>query len=80
MKFKKILFFLVLFASIAVYFLLFHKNKNLQFIPKNADIVVLVDVKNLARQYVYNLAMHPSEWFAEGEKEKKSISLKNSGL
>lgn len=69
---------ILLLASI--YFLLFHKNKNLKFIPENADAVVLVDVKKATRQYIYEFLMHPSEWFKDDKKNKDNISFSKSGV
>ncbi len=77
---KKIFFIFLLIAAIAVYFLLFHKDKTLKFIPKNGDSVVLIDVKNFSRQYIYSYATHPSKWFDSEKKEGNTGSLLKSGL
>lgn len=75
---KKLILFGILLVAIVVYFLLFKKDKTLKFIPESADAVVLIDVKNLSRQYIYSFASHPSQWFKK--KGEKSLSLKDSGL
>ncbi len=75
---KKLLLFGALLVAVVVYFLLFQKDKTLKFIPESADAVVLIDVKNLSRQYIYTFASHPSQWF--NGKGEKSFSLKGSGL
>ncbi|RZJ50621.1 MAG: hypothetical protein EOO19_02770, partial [Chryseobacterium sp.] len=80
MKKKYIALIITILLSVGVYFLFFHKDKNLKYIPRNADVVVLVDVKNVTRQYIYALATHPSEWFNSGEKNKNRISVHKSGM
>ncbi|MFY1048237.1 hypothetical protein [Chryseobacterium sp. GP-SGM7] len=75
-----IAFFITILLSVGVYFLFFHKDKNLKYIPENADIVVLLDVKKATRQYISSFIMHPSKWFEENKKGKSKISVKNSGL
>lgn len=71
---------ITILLSAGVYFLFFHKDKNLKYIPENADIVVVVDVKKATRQYISSFLKHPSKWFEDGEKNKMKISISNSGL
>lgn len=80
MRKKYIALFITILISIGVYFLFFHKDKDLKYIPENADIVVLLDVKKATRQYISSFITHPSKWFEEGKKDKNKISIKNSGL
>ncbi|MGU3374420.1 hypothetical protein [Chryseobacterium sp. M5A1_1a] len=80
MKKKKIIVPLLLLLAVAVYFVVFHKNKNLKYIPENADAVVLIDVKKLTGQYLFSLATHPSEWSGSKTKGKSSGSLKDLGI
>ncbi|MFC3159874.1 hypothetical protein SAMN05443633_11438 [Chryseobacterium arachidis] len=75
---KKIIVLAVFLLIAIVYFTFYHQNKELKFIPKNADIVVLIDVKKLERQYISNLAIHPSKWL--GNKAKNTISIQESGV
>lgn len=79
---KKIFVVLVItmLLSASIYFLLFHKNKNLKFIPENADAIVLVDVKKATRQYISELLTHPSEWLKDDKKNKSKISFSKSGV
>ncbi|MCU7617646.1 hypothetical protein NZ698_10595 [Chryseobacterium sp. PBS4-4] len=78
---KKYIFLVIVFLIAAtIYALLFHKDKALKFIPNNADVVVLVDVKKVTRQYIFALITHPSEWFKSGEKNKERISIHKSGM
>lgn len=77
---KKIIVPLVLLLAIAVYFVVFHKNKNLRYIPENADAVVLIDIKKVTGQYLFSLATNPSHWSGSQSKGKSSGSLKDSGI
>ncbi|QXU48169.1 hypothetical protein KYG33_15400 [Chryseobacterium sp. D764] len=77
---KKIIVPLVLLLAIAVYFVVFYKNKNLRYIPENADAVVLIDIKKVTGQYLFSLATHPSHWSGSKAKGKSSGSLKDSGI
>lgn len=80
MKKKKIIVLLFLLLAAAVYFLVFHKNKSLKYIPDNADAVVLIDTKKLTGQYLFSLVTHPSKWSGSKTKSKSSGSLKDSGI
>lgn len=64
----------------AVYFALFYTKKEFKFIPRSADVVVLVDVKKLTRQYISSFIAHPSQWFGDGTKDENTISLEDSGM
>jgi len=77
-KFSLLLIFLALAG--AVYFLLFHKNKELKYIPENADMALLVDVKNVSRHYLHQFLLHPSEWLGEKKDKSEKIKLKDSGI
>lgn len=77
---KKIIVPLLLLLAVAVYFVVFYKNKNLKYIPENADAVVLIDVKKLTGQYLFSLATHLSEWSGGKGKSKSAGSLKDTGI
>ncbi|MGE8555045.1 MAG: hypothetical protein ACN6OB_14095 [Chryseobacterium jejuense] len=80
MKKKKIIVPLLLLLAVAVYFVVFHKDKNLRYIPENADTVVLIDSKKLMGQYLFSLVTHPSSWSGSDTKGKSSASFKDSGI
>lgn len=80
MKKKKIIVPLLLLLAIAAYFVVFHKDKSLRYIPENADVVVLIDTKKLTGQYLFGLATHSSTWFKSDRKSKSSASFKDSGI
>lgn len=77
---KKIIFPLVVLLAVAVYFVVFYKNKNLRYIPENADAVILIDIKKVTGQYLFSLATHPSHWSGNKAKGKSTGSLKDSGI
>ncbi len=80
MKKRYIPFALIFLMSVAVYILLFHKNKTLKFIPENADLVVLIDMKKVRRQYIYDWLMHPSQWSKSSKNNNETVSFRNSGV
>lgn len=77
---KKIVVPLILILAAAVYWIFFHKDKTLKFIPENTDAVVLIDVKKLTGQYLFSLVTHPSKWSGSPTNDKSSVSFKNSGV
>ncbi|AZA52841.1 hypothetical protein [Chryseobacterium sp. G0201] len=77
---KKFIVPLVLLLGIAVYFVFYHKDKTLKFVPKDADAIVLIDVKKLTRQYISSFITHPSQWSGNKNKSGNKISLQDSGM
>lgn len=77
---KKLIVPLIVLLAVALCFVFFYKDKNLKFIPENADTVVLIDVKKLTGQYISSLITHPSRWSDSNKKDKKTISLKDAGI
>lgn len=77
---KKFIVPLVLLLGIAVYFVFYHKDKTLKFVPKDADAIVLIDVKKLTRQYIFSFITHPSQWFGSKNKSDNKVSLQDSGV
>ncbi|MBD8082900.1 hypothetical protein [Chryseobacterium caseinilyticum] len=76
---RRLLFLVCVIVLLAVYFILYHKNKELKYIPDGADAVVLIDVKNFTRKYLSETVLHPSVWLKEGDK-KAGISWKDAGI
>ena len=77
---KKLIALVIFLLAVAGYFVFFHKDKTLEYIPENADVVVLLDTKNFVRQYISSLATHPSQWFGSKNKKEKIISIQESGM
>ncbi|MCJ8155587.1 hypothetical protein MKJ01_17660 [Chryseobacterium sp. SSA4.19] len=69
-----------LIALICGYFILYYRNKDLKFIPENADIVILIDMKKAARQYISNVLSHPSKWTSDNNENPNTVSLAESGV
>ncbi|KUJ51669.1 hypothetical protein [Chryseobacterium sp. JAH] len=80
MKKKYIAFIATIVLFIGVYFMFFHKDKSLRFIPESADVVIVVDTKNLTRQYISSFFMHPYEWFKEKKSGQDKIEFRDLGL
>lgn len=76
----KLAAFVLLILLVCGYFILYHTDKELKYIPRNADAVVLLDVKKATRQYLLSFLGHPSEWFQSKTKDKKGMSVKDSGV
>lgn len=79
---KKKFIVLPVFAIVAtvVYFVFFYQDKKLKQVPKTADVVVLVDIKKLTRQYISSYVTYPSQWFGGEKKDNKTTSLQESGI
>jgi hypothetical protein len=77
---RKIIALAVFLIAATLYVLLYHKNKTLKYIPENVDAVVLIDMKNLKRQYISSFAAHPSLWFREKNKKGKTNFIQESGV
>lgn len=77
---KKLVVFVVLIAAIFVYFTLYYRDKELKFVPRNADVVILLDTKKATRQYISSFLSHPSAWINDKNKDRNRVSLLESGL
>ncbi|MDQ1160182.1 hypothetical protein QE422_000550 [Chryseobacterium sp. SORGH_AS 447] len=76
---KKYIAFATLLIAATVYFALYHQNKTLKYVPKNTDILVLVDTKKLTRQYISEFLTHPSQWRQKRDR-KVPASIPTTGL
>lgn len=75
---KKLIALAVFLIAVTVYLMFYHKEKTFTIAPANADVVILLDVKKIKRQYISSFLSHPSQWF--GNKKGKIISLEKSGV
>ncbi|WP_144283167.1 hypothetical protein [Chryseobacterium echinoideorum] len=80
MRRKIIAFSILFFLSAGIYLLLYHKDKSLNFIPENADAIILIDKKKLTRQYLSAFITHPSEWFGKSSEDREKGSVFDAGL
>ncbi|WDF47688.1 hypothetical protein PQ459_04185 [Chryseobacterium sp. KACC 21268] len=75
MKRAIILLAVLFFVAVVGYFFWSLKDKDLKAVPRNADVLVLVDFKKLSEEYILTLLKNPSKWF-----ETSKGSFKNSGV
>ncbi|KFC24444.1 hypothetical protein [Chryseobacterium sp. FH1] len=75
MKRAIILLAVLFFVAVVGYFFWSLKDKDLKAVPRNTDVLVLVDSKKLSEQYILTLVKNPSKWF-----ETSNGSFKNSGV
>ena len=66
--------FIFMLAMVS-YFVWSLKDKKLKAVPKNADVLVLIDAKKMSEQYILTLLKNPSKWL-----ETSTFSFKNSGV
>ena len=61
--FSKIAILLIAIGSMAfLYWYGYHKTFDEKYIPKNADAIAMVDVKNIRNYFVFSCLKNPSEW------------------
>jgi len=77
---KKLIAFAVFLIAVTLYLMFYHHKKTFTVVPAQADVVILLDVKKIKRQYISNLLSHPSEWFGSKNKSKKTVSIGESGV
>lgn len=75
MKRAIILLIVLFFVAVVGYFFWSLKDKDLNAVPKNTDVLVLIDSKKLSEQYILTLIKNPSKWFGTSKG-----SHKNSGV
>lgn len=75
MKRAVILLAVLFFVAVVGYFFWSLKDKDLKAVPRNTDVLVLVDSKKLSEEYILTLLKNPSKWF-----ETSKSSFKNSGV
>lgn len=77
---KKLFAVFLLLCAFGIYFVFFHKDKTLKFVPESADLLILIDVKKVVRQTAWSFVSHPSQWGKSSKSESLLSSLSNSGL
>jgi hypothetical protein len=60
--FKIVLLLIALGSMTMLYWFGYHKNYNEKYIPKNADGIVMMDVKNIRNYLVFSYLKNPSQW------------------
>ena len=80
---QKIVLLLIALGSTAIFYWYgFHKTFDKKCIPKNADAVVILDVKNMRNYFAYSILQNPTEWpsIAKTSGIKKRLDLSNFGI
>jgi len=76
---KRIIAFLAAIFVLAIvsYFVWSLNDKDLKAVPRNADVLVLIDSKKLSEQYVLTLLKNPSKWFetSKGSSTKSGVDV-----
>ncbi|WP_268848237.1 hypothetical protein [Flavobacterium aestivum] len=80
--FKIILLLIALGSITMLYWFGYHKNYDEKSIPKNADGIVMVDVKNIRNYFIFSYLKTPSQWQSciSNFGTKKKLSLSNFGI
>jgi len=79
----KIAILLIVIGSMAfLYWYGFHKQFDEKSIPKNADGIVIVDIKNTRNHFIFSCLKNPSQWgfCPKDSKTKKRFDFSNYGL
>jgi len=76
---KRVIAFIAFIFVLAVvsYFVWSLKDKDLKAVPRNTDVLVLVDSKKLSEQYILTLIKNPSKWFgtSKGSSKKSGVEV-----
>ena len=60
--FKIALLLIALGSMTALYWVGYHKNYDGKCVPKNADGIVMVDVKNIRNYFIFSYLKNPNQW------------------
>ncbi|WP_269224475.1 hypothetical protein [Flavobacterium sp. IMCC34518] len=81
--FSKIVILLIVLGSMTIFYWYgYPKEFDAKYIPKNADGIVMIDVKNIRNCFMYSYLKNPSKWF-HNKNEKginETFSFSNSGI
>ncbi|TRX34141.1 hypothetical protein FNW52_13975 [Flavobacterium sp. ZT3R18] len=80
-SFFKITLLLILLGSMMMlYWLGYHKNFDEKCIPKNADEIVMADVKNIRNYFIFSYLKNPSQWQLGTTAINKKFDFSNFGI
>lgn len=74
MNIRRWIFLLAILFLVFGYIFLFYKKYDNTSVPGSADIVAVVDIKNVARSYLKEFILHPSRWFSTGRKRERELN------
>jgi hypothetical protein len=79
--FLRIVLLLILLGSVTMlYWFGYHKNFNKKCIPKNADEIVMVDVKNIRNYFIFSYLKNPSQWQSGTTGINKKFDFSDFGI
>lgn len=78
--FKIVLLLIPLGSMTLLYWFGYHKNFNEKYIPKNADGIVMVDVKNIQNYFIFSYLKTPSQWQSGTTGINKKFDFSNFGI
>jgi len=76
MRKRRIVILVIAIMFVFIWLFLFRKSFNENAVPANADMVAVVDVKNITRSYIKEFVLHPSRWLKVSISRKKEFSWK----
>ncbi len=76
---KKWTFLSLVFVIGLFYFVRYHKNREIYALPKEADVVITFDKKNIVAYYFTEWLKNPSGWL-QSEPSKSNINFRKSGV
>jgi hypothetical protein len=78
--FKIVLLLIALGSMAMLYWFGYHKNYDKNCIPKNADGIVMVDIKNIRNYLVFSYLKNPSQWQSGTTRINKKFDFSNFGI
>jgi hypothetical protein len=79
--FLRIVLLLILLGSMTLlHWYGYHKNFDKKCIPKNADGIVMVDVKNIRNYFIFSYLKNPSQWQLGTTGINKKFDFSNFGI
>lgn len=82
-NYLKIAILLIVTGSMAfLYWLYSPKQFDNKSIPKDADAIAIIDVKNIRNQFIFSYLKNPSQWkfYSNNSENKKRFDLSNYGI
>lgn len=77
MRKRWIFLLVILVLAVLAYFKLYRKVYDSSAVPKSADIVLAIDVKNILRSVIGEYISHPSRWKISSSKSKDEVNWRD---
>jgi hypothetical protein len=78
--FRIVLLLIALGSATMLYWFGYYKNFDQKCIPKNADRIVMVDVKNIRNYFIFSYLKNPSQWQLGTTRINKKFDFSNFGI